>query len=283
VVAAHADDCTYLVTYNGHGDAIALAEIHPTTGVLTTANRVTYSTWGTPTVTTHNGYANLGFRYLYVGRFDVQWDDFSSAGLLYMHARHYHPEFGRFLQPDPSAAETNLYAYAENSPITKVDPSGRWACLLALAGGPAGAVVACGLQLGAVAFASFAAGFAANKAVNYWCRAGCGVNLSNSSATQAAKNYAQGMEAEKRALKDVRIPFRVYLFHVRFVTWKGEERYLDICEWYSLRHLAAAPFKPVRCWEVKSGGAKYYLTRQWYTDLDISRQFGFPIHLIHYK
>jgi len=117
-------DETYLVTYNGHGDAIALAEIDPGTGVLITANRVTYSTWGTPTVTTHNGYANLGFRYLYVGRFDVQWDDFSSAGLLYMHARHYQPEFGRFLQPDPSAQEANLYAYAENSPITKIDPSG---------------------------------------------------------------------------------------------------------------------------------------------------------------
>jgi RHS repeat-associated protein len=119
-----ADDGTYLVTYNGHGDAISLAEIDPTTGVLTTANRVTYSTWGTPAVTTHNGYASLGFRYLYVGRFDVQWDDFASAGLLYMHARHYHPEFGRFLQPDPSAQETNLYAYAGNSPITKIDPSG---------------------------------------------------------------------------------------------------------------------------------------------------------------
>lgn len=119
-----ADDGTYLVTYNGHGDAISLAEIDATTGVLTTANRVTYSTWGTPTVTTHNGSGNLGFRYLYVGRFDVQWDDFSSAGLLYMHARHYHPEFGRFLQPDPSAQDANLYAYAENSPITKIDPSG---------------------------------------------------------------------------------------------------------------------------------------------------------------
>jgi len=55
-----ADDGTYLVTYNGHGDAISLAEIETIngTGVLTTANRVTYSTWGTPTVTTHNGYAN---------------------------------------------------------------------------------------------------------------------------------------------------------------------------------------------------------------------------------
>jgi RHS repeat-associated protein len=85
---------------------------------------MTYGTWGTPTVTGVNGYGTLGFRYLYVGRFDVQWDDFAGAGLLYMHARHYHPEFGRFLQPDPSALEANLYGYAENGPVSRVDPSG---------------------------------------------------------------------------------------------------------------------------------------------------------------
>jgi len=33
---------------------------------------VTYSTWGTPTVTTHNGSGNLGFRYLYEPPW-VQW------------------------------------------------------------------------------------------------------------------------------------------------------------------------------------------------------------------
>ena len=103
-----ADDGTYLVTHNGHGDTIGLAEIHPTTGVLTPAARVTFGTWGTPTVTSVNGYGDLGFRYLYVGRFDVQWDDFSGAGLHYMHARHYAPEFGRFLQPDPSALEVDF-------------------------------------------------------------------------------------------------------------------------------------------------------------------------------
>lgn len=54
----------------------------------------------------------------------MQWDDFSGAGLLYMHARHYSPLTGRFLQPDPSAAETNLYGYAGDSPVTKTDPSG---------------------------------------------------------------------------------------------------------------------------------------------------------------
>ena len=43
-----------------------------------------------------------------------------------MHARSYSPTLGRFLQPDPIAAEGNLYAYAEDSPITKADPSGRF-------------------------------------------------------------------------------------------------------------------------------------------------------------
>ena len=43
-----------------------------------------------------------------------------------MHARTYSPTLGRFLQPDPAAAEGNLYAYAGNSPVTKADPSGRF-------------------------------------------------------------------------------------------------------------------------------------------------------------
>jgi RHS repeat-associated protein len=118
-----ADDGTYLVTWNGHGDALALSEIN-TDGTLTRANRFAYTTWGTPNLVAETGYGDLGFRYRYVGQHGVAWDDFASAGLLYMSARHYAPEFGRFLQPDPSAAEANLYAYAANSPVTKVDPSG---------------------------------------------------------------------------------------------------------------------------------------------------------------
>jgi len=42
-----------------------------------------------------------------------------------MHARHDSPLAGRFLQPDPSAAEANLYGYAGNSPVTQADPTGR--------------------------------------------------------------------------------------------------------------------------------------------------------------
>jgi hypothetical protein len=41
-----------------------------------------------------------------------------------MHARHYSPTLGRFLQPDPARAEANHYGYAGNGPVSRVDPSG---------------------------------------------------------------------------------------------------------------------------------------------------------------
>jgi RHS repeat-associated protein len=122
------DDGTYLVAWNGHGDAVELSRIDPGTGLLTPANRFTYTTWGTPSLQPVGTFGDLGFRYRYVGQFDVQWDNTTDvpAELLYMHARHYAPEFGRFLQPDPSAAEANLYSYAENNPATLNDCTGLY-------------------------------------------------------------------------------------------------------------------------------------------------------------
>jgi hypothetical protein len=55
-----------------------------------------------------------------------------------MGARHYSPSLGRFLQPDPSALEENLYRYAGNSPVTNVDPTGE-ICVLPVIG-----QIACG-------------------------------------------------------------------------------------------------------------------------------------------
>ncbi|HET7494424.1 MAG TPA: RHS repeat-associated core domain-containing protein [Candidatus Limnocylindrales bacterium] len=114
---------TYLVTWNGHGDALALYRIE-TSGSLTLANSYTYSTWGRPATLTHNGIADLGFRFLYVGAADVQWDGRFGADLLYMHARHYSPSLGRFLQGDPSRQDAKLFVYAGNRIVAKADPSG---------------------------------------------------------------------------------------------------------------------------------------------------------------
>lgn len=115
---------TYLPVYNGHGDTVNLSKLDPVTGSLTLANSFGYSTWGRPTTTTHNAIPDLGFRFAYVGEFDVQWDDAFGLDLLYMQARHYSPALGRFLQPDPDRSESNLYAYAANNPVTEIDPDG---------------------------------------------------------------------------------------------------------------------------------------------------------------
>ena len=123
IAAGEPDAGTYLAVWNGHGDAVNLSRLN-TDGSLTLANSYRYETWGRPATATHNGIGDLGFRYLYVGEFDVQWDDQLGLGLLYMTARHYSPALGRFVQPDPDRSEANLYAYAANNPVTEMDPDG---------------------------------------------------------------------------------------------------------------------------------------------------------------
>ncbi len=59
-----------------------------------------------------------------------EWDDL--VGLGYFRARYYDPRTGRFLSPDPEFPFG--YAFADNSPLTASDPSGRsvlteYACL----------------------------------------------------------------------------------------------------------------------------------------------------------
>jgi RHS repeat-associated protein len=129
IPAGQPDPGTYLISWNGHGDALALHRQNTDgngdfDGTLTLANSYTYSTWGAPTTATHNGISDLGLRFLYVGQYGVTWDNQFGLGLHYMQARHYAPALGRFLQPDPSRLEDNHYGYAFNSPISHIDPVG---------------------------------------------------------------------------------------------------------------------------------------------------------------
>ncbi|MGM0562958.1 MAG: RHS repeat domain-containing protein [Pseudomonadota bacterium] len=65
----------------------------------------------------------------------VQDDD---TGLIYMGARYYDPEIGRFLSPDPvgfdpeNPVSFNKYAYANNNPYRYTDPDGRSVIAVAL-------------------------------------------------------------------------------------------------------------------------------------------------------
>jgi RHS repeat-associated protein len=63
--------------------------------------------------------------FLYVGQFGVMDD---GNGLLYMRARYYDTETGRFLSRDPlgfGGGDLNLYAYVGGNPMTGIDPSGK--------------------------------------------------------------------------------------------------------------------------------------------------------------
>lgn len=61
-------------------------------------------------------------RFRYIGGYGVEYD---KQDLYYMRARYYKPSIGRFLTEDP-VWSTNLYPYADNNPITRIDSNGKY-------------------------------------------------------------------------------------------------------------------------------------------------------------
>ncbi len=120
---------TYYAHYDARTHCIALtSSANP--GVL--VEQYTYDAFGKTYVCTAAGallnsgstpaISPVGNRFLFTGR---EW--LSDWGVYDYRHRHYHPELGRFLQPDPKhfgAGDYNLYRYCHNDPINKVDPIG---------------------------------------------------------------------------------------------------------------------------------------------------------------
>jgi RHS repeat-associated protein len=278
VPAGLTDAGTYLVNWNGHGDALNLLRVNGD-GTTTLANTFTYDTWGTPTSATHNGIGDLGFRYLYVGQLDVQWDNLFGLGLHYMNARHFAPQIGRFLQPDPIRAELNPYRYAENRPTTLIDPAGTCPTAPAVALGPWGWIftgVTCGVP----------AIITAAKAITTAAAVAASTVVLTSSNIQT--NAERGRAAEREVGRAIRNrPGRLYVrsqVYFSTVTSGRPEIYYgrryDFCVYSSYNAWYWNPKRPLWCIEVKSGAAAYKYSKQWYKDQWISARYGFPVNVV---
>ncbi|MDE5670314.1 MAG: RHS repeat-associated core domain-containing protein, partial [Eubacterium sp.] len=66
----------------------------------------------------------------------------SEIGMYYLQSRYYNPQVGRFLNadgyvktPTDSLFSTNMFAFCENNPVNKFDPTGNFAVAAAVFGG----------------------------------------------------------------------------------------------------------------------------------------------------
>jgi len=110
----------YYYHFDGLGSVVALSD---NAGAI--VERYEYSAYGKTQILSPNyeprttsSYENP---YMFTGRrFDPE------TQLYYYRARMYHPDLGRFIQPDPIGylGGFNLYAYVENNPLKYIDPFG---------------------------------------------------------------------------------------------------------------------------------------------------------------
>jgi len=105
---------SYYYHYDGIGSTIGMSD---STGSI--VNKYAYDSFG-KVLSEQEGIPNP---FKYVGQFGVMDEE---NGLLYMRARYYDPEAGRFISKDPIGftGGLNLYSYVRNEPIGTIDPSG---------------------------------------------------------------------------------------------------------------------------------------------------------------
>ncbi|QST00325.1 DNRLRE domain-containing protein [Pontibacillus sp. ALD_SL1] len=106
------DGQTYYPIFNGHGDITKIIDSNQE--VVAT---YTYDSFGN--IIDSSGQTEIS-PYRYAG---YRYDEVT--GLYYLNDRHYHSEFGQFLSADPQG-ELPDYTYANNNPLTFVDPSGNF-------------------------------------------------------------------------------------------------------------------------------------------------------------
>ena len=110
---------TYYYHYNPRGDVVALTD---KSGNISAS--YSYDNWGNPLESKRTGVA-LENPFRYAGYY---FDE--ETGLYYLMARYYHPTHGVFFSLDPEPGDDddiltqNGYNYANNNPLTMIDPNG---------------------------------------------------------------------------------------------------------------------------------------------------------------
>jgi len=108
------DSQAYFYHFDGIGSSIGITDM---TGEM--VNKYAYDAFGK--ALSQTGAIPNPFKY--IGRFGVMDE---GNGLMYMRARYYDPEIGRFINKDPIGLSggINLFTYAGNNPINFTDPQG---------------------------------------------------------------------------------------------------------------------------------------------------------------
>ena len=139
----------YYYVLNAQGDVIALADQNSNL-----IAKYSYDPWGKLLSVTPNGWLDeQNAYYLEVAeanplRYRGYYYD-AETGFYYLQSRYYDPEIGRFINADSYAStdatgllSTNMFAYCENDPVNKSDPSGEAFSLITIAvGATVGALV----------------------------------------------------------------------------------------------------------------------------------------------
>jgi RHS repeat-associated protein len=104
----------YYYHYDGIGSTVGMSD-----SLGTMVNKYAYDAFGKVL----DQIETIPNPFKYVGQFGVMDEE---NGLLYMRARYYDPEVGRFISKDPIgfAGGLNLYSYTHNNPLNRIDPLG---------------------------------------------------------------------------------------------------------------------------------------------------------------
>ncbi|MGA1867044.1 MAG: RHS repeat-associated core domain-containing protein [bacterium] len=111
------DRQAYYYHFDGLGNTICITD-----GSGNIVNKYAYDEFGNLT----DYVETIPNPFRYVGKYGIMDE---KNGLLFMRARYYDPEIGRFLTQDPigfAGGDLNLYVYVRNNPVNFIDPYGLW-------------------------------------------------------------------------------------------------------------------------------------------------------------